>query len=164
MKILLQSTLFFPSVGGIETVSKCLAENYALLGHKCTVITRTISNEQQGFSYVIARNPTRKEKIQLIKSHDIIHCNGASLELVLLSKIFKKPIVWTHAGYQMVSIDGLGWYEGAASPLNRLGSFAFHLKKQGVLKASIEFCKLMLRNILMNYEVILRNYIIILIS
>ncbi len=145
MKILLQSTLFYPSVGGIETVSHCLAERYVELGHHCTVITRTVSEKQDVFTFQISRNPSFEQKLALIKSHDIIHCNGASLELVFWAKWFGKPIVWTHAGYQVVSIDGLGWHEGEASPLSPFASFLFHARKQGIVRASVEFLKLMTR-------------------
>ncbi|MBC7390265.1 MAG: glycosyltransferase family 4 protein [Opitutaceae bacterium] len=145
MKILLQSTLFHPSVGGIETVSKCLAENYVRLGNECTVITRTAALEPDREIYNICRNPGKDEKKELVQNHDIIHCNGASLELVFLAKKYSKPIIWTHAGYQLVCIDGLGWYEGNPSPLRPLQSYLFHCKQQGFARASIEIAKLALR-------------------
>lgn len=145
MKILLQSTLFYPSVGGIETVSQCLAERYFELGHTCTVLTRSNSDKQESFLFQVVRRPSFFEKKRLVQSHDIVHCNGASLELILLAKFFRKPIVWTHAGYQVVSIDGLGWYEGEVSPLSPYSSFLFHLKKQGVIRAAVLFLKLLLR-------------------
>ncbi len=145
MKILLQSTLFHPSVGGIETVSKCLAENYVRLGNECTVITRTVSLEPDIEIYKICRNPDNVEKEKLIQDHDLIHCNGASFELFFLAKWYRKPIIWTHAGYQLICIDGLGWYEGQPSPLNPIQSYLFHCKHQGFAKASVEIAKLFLR-------------------
>ena len=137
--------MFFPSVGGIETVSFCLAEGYVKLGHDCTVITRTKAISVDSFPFTISRNPSSSEKIQLILSHDIIHCNGASLELVFLAFRYKKPIVWTHAGYQLISIDGLGWYEGNPSPLSPWRSYLFHKNQIGFMRASKEFSKLWLR-------------------
>lgn len=145
MKILLQSTLFYPSVGGIETVSQCLADRYVELGHSCTIITRSISEKPDTFRFQIARNPSFKQKLALIKSHDIVHCNGASLELVFWAKWFGKPIVWTHAGYQLISIDGLGWHQGEASPLSPYASFQFHCQKQGIVRGTIEYAKLVVR-------------------
>lgn len=145
MKILLQSTLFFPSVGGIETVSQCLADRYSELGHDCTLITRSISNATDAFAFKIARNPSFKQKLALIKSHDIIHCNGASLELVLWAKLFGKPIVWTHQSYLLQAIDGLGWVDGEEAPLYPFASVKYHLKRFGLKWAIKEGLKLYLK-------------------
>lgn len=145
MKILLQSTLFYPSVGGIETVSQCLAENYTQLGHECTVLTRSEAINPDTLSYCVARKPTHAQKKRLIQEHDLVHCNGASLELVFWAWWYKKPIVWTHAGYQLISIDGLGWHQGEASPLAPFPSFLFHAKRQGIMRGVMELAKLLLR-------------------
>ena len=145
MKILLQSTLFFPSVGGIETVSQCLAECYVQLGHDCTIITRSISEKPDASFFQIARNPSFKQKLVLIKSHDIIHCNGASLELVFWAKLFKKPIVWTHQSYLLQAIDGLGWVDGEQAPLHPFASVQYHLKRFGLKWAIKESVKLYLK-------------------
>ncbi len=148
MKILLQSTVFYPLVGGVETVSECLANNYLALGHDCTVITRTSSSESDNrFAFKVARNLSFRQKLNIISQHDILHCNGASLELVIWAKILGKPVVWTHVGYQLTSIDGLGWHMGEASPLSPFQSFLFHYRKQGLLKASAEYAKLLLRRL-----------------
>ena len=162
MKILLQSTLFHPSVGGIETVSKCLAENYAWLGNYCTVVTRTISLEPDIDIYNVSRNPDQDEKVKLIQNHDLIHCNGASLELFFLAKRYRKPIIWTHAGYQLISIDGLGWYEGHPSPLNPFQSYLFHWRHKGFVRASLEIAKLSLRMLVshfVTYNVAITNWV-----
>lgn len=145
MKILLQSTVFYPSVGGVETVSQCVAGHYVALGHECTVLTRSISDQKDAFLYAVSRNPSFKQKLGLIKSHDVVHCNGASIELVFWAKLLGKPIIWSHVGYQTISIDGLGWHEGEASPLSAFSSFLFHAKKQGLLKGLIGYLKLLVR-------------------
>lgn len=145
MKILLQSTLFYPSVGGIETVSQCLADRYVELGHNCTIITRSISEKPDAFRFQIARNPSFKQKLALIKSYDVIHCNGASLELVLWAKLFGKPIVWTHQSYLLQAIDGLGWVDGEQAPLQPLASVKYHFKRFGLKWAIKESVKLYLK-------------------
>ena len=145
MKILSQSTLFYPSVGGIETVSQCLADRYVELGHYCTVITRSISEKPDPFRFQIARNPSFKQKLALIKSHDIVHCNGASLELVFWAKWFGKPIVWTHQSYLLQAIDGLGWVDGEQAPLHPLASVNYHFKRFGLKWAIKQSLKLYLK-------------------
>jgi len=145
LKILLQSTVFYPSVGGVETVSQCVAEHYIKLGHECTVLTRSVYDLKDTFTYNVVRNPSFTEKMDLIKSHDVVHCNGASIELVFWAKLYSKPIIWSHVGYQTISIDGLGWHEGEASPLSAFSSFLFHVQKQGLLRGFIGYLKLLVR-------------------
>ena len=145
MKILLQSTVFYPSVGGVETVSQCVAEHYIELGHECTVLTRSFSDQEDLFPYKVVRSPSFKQKLALIKSHDIVHCNGASLELVLWAKFFGKPIVWTHQSYLLQAIDGLGWVDGEQAPLHPLSSVKYHLKNFGFKWAIKEGLKLYLK-------------------
>jgi glycosyltransferase involved in cell wall biosynthesis len=122
-----------------------VAEHYTELGHECTVLTRSVSDQKDAFSYKVSRNPSFKQKLGLIKSHDVVHCNGASVELVFWAKLLGKPIIWSHVGYQTISIDGLGWHEGEASPLSAFPSFLFHVKKQGFLRGFIGYLKLLLR-------------------
>lgn len=134
-------------MGGIETVSLSLANHYQALGHSCTVLTRTPHDDVSEFPFKIVRNPSFGQKLKLLRTHDIVHCNGASIELVFLAKLLAKPIVWTHAGYQLISIDGLGWHKGEASPFGLWASFRFHMRKQGLSIALKEFAKLMLRQL-----------------
>ncbi|MFM6265416.1 MAG: glycosyltransferase family 1 protein, partial [Dolichospermum sp.] len=67
MKILLYSSVFFPSLGGIETITATLAENLALLGHECIVVTETPSNDNHTFSYKVFRKPTWQERLNLTR-------------------------------------------------------------------------------------------------
>ncbi len=147
MKILLQSTVFSPAVGGIETVSECLARHYVHLGHECTVVTKTPANlgAADAFPFPVVRNPSKSEKASLTASHDIIHSNGASLDFVPQALRSRKPLVWTHQGYQLLCIDGLGWYEGEPAPLAPIPSFFFHAKRRGPVKAAAAFAKLLIR-------------------
>ena len=55
MKILLGSHHFFPSTGGIETVSNLLAREFVALGHEVRVVTQTPGNGD--FPFTVVRRP-----------------------------------------------------------------------------------------------------------
>lgn len=147
MKILLYSYVFQPSIGGIEIVSATLAECLTQLGHSVTVVTETTSAIQDTSIYTIIRKPNVQQRIALVRSHDIVHSNGASMALFFYAKLLGKPFLWTHGGYQLSCIDGLGWVDGAAAPLTPWASVKFHWQKSGLKFAFLEAIKLFVRRL-----------------
>ncbi len=134
-----------PSLGGIEVVSATLAEKLTAKGIQCTVVTETTSQYPDNYSYKVIRNPSFIKRLKLVKNHDLIHSNGASLALFFISKLLLKPFCWTHGGYQLSCIDGLGWVEGEKAPLSPWPSINYHKKKRGFTYAIKEGLKLYLR-------------------
>jgi len=132
LKVVLYSYLFYPSVGGIESISASLAEGLIQQGHVVQVITESTSDAKDNFKYTIHRKPDFSTKKELVKWADIIVYNGASLGLQPLPLLYRKPYVWIHQGYQISCIDGLGWYEGERAPMTPWSSIAFHYSKSGL--------------------------------
>ncbi len=147
MKILLYSYAFLPSLGGIEIVSATLAEHLLKLGHSVTVATETTNEQPDNFLYNVVRTPSATERLALVRAHDIVHANGASMALFFYSKLLGKPFLWTHGGYQLSCIDGLGWVDGEPAPLTPWQSIKFHYKKTGMKFALIQGFKLYLRRL-----------------
>lgn len=145
MKILLYSYAFLPSLGGIETVSATIAENLVKLGHRVTVVTETEDKNNTTFAYKVVRQPSIWQRIQLVKSHDLVHANGASMSLFFYAKFMGKPFIWTHGGYQLSCVDGLGWVDGKQAPLTPWQSIQFHRQQSGVKFVAIQAIKLYLR-------------------
>jgi len=135
LKIVLYSYLFYPSVGGIESESRSLAEGLIKQGHQCRVVTESPATEPDSFEYSVYRNPDRKTQKELVKWADIIVYNGVGLGLQPWPVIYRKPFVWIHQGYQISCIDGLGWVEGEAAPMRPWPSIAYHYKKYGFAHA-----------------------------
>ncbi len=135
IKIVLYSYLFYPSVGGIESISASLAEGLSEQGHEVQIITESTIDMPDDVAYCIHRKPSFKAKIKLVRWADIIVYNGAGLGLQPLPVIYRKPFVWIHQGYQISCIDGLGWYEGERAPMTPWKSIVFHYKKNGLLFA-----------------------------
>ena len=58
MKILFSSYLFHPSVGGIESVSKILAEKFAAAGNDVHVVTQSDGDPRAAVNYSLTRRPS----------------------------------------------------------------------------------------------------------
>ena len=145
MKILLYSYAFLPSLGGIEIVSATLADHFVKLGHAVTVVTETTSTLSDNYPYKIIRQPSAMKRIALVRAHDIVHANGASMALFFYAKLLGKPFLWTHGGYQLSCVDGLGWVDGEPAPLTPLRSIQFHYRRSGLKFAIVQGFKLYLR-------------------
>jgi glycosyltransferase involved in cell wall biosynthesis len=145
--ILLYSRPFFPSTGGVETVSLTLAEKIAAAGHACTVVTETPADATPAptFPFAIERAPGVRRRLDLARAADVVHSNGASLALFPYAKLARKPFLWTVAGYHLISVDGAGWVDGEPAPMSPLASLQFHARKRGLRRGAVEAVKLGVR-------------------
>jgi hypothetical protein len=74
VKILLGSHHFFPSTGGIETVSNLLAREFVALGHEVRVVTQTPGFGD--FPFVVVRRPTMFELVREVRWCDVFLQNN----------------------------------------------------------------------------------------
>ncbi len=108
MKILLCSHVFAPDIGGIETVSALLAEQFSSLGSPVTVVTHTPGGPVSS-AYEVVRRPSLRKLRALARQADIVFQSNISLRTLLPLLFCGKPIVVTHHTY-LTRIDGrLGW-------------------------------------------------------
>ncbi|MEO5719424.1 MAG: glycosyltransferase family 4 protein, partial [Chthoniobacterales bacterium] len=98
MKILISSHAFAPSIGGIETVSALLADEFVRLGHPVTMVTQTPADKIDALAYRIMRQPSLRELGQAIKWSDIFWQNNLSLRTLWPALLASRPIVITHQG------------------------------------------------------------------
>jgi glycogen(starch) synthase len=98
LKVLLSSHAFFPSIGGIETVSALMAEEFCRLGHEVAVVTQTAAEADEKFSYSITRHPSTRELFGLVGWCDIFWQNNLSLRTLWPALCLGKPVVITHQG------------------------------------------------------------------
>jgi glycosyltransferase involved in cell wall biosynthesis len=153
MKILIYSPVFYPMVGGMETVTECMADLFTKEGHQCEVVTPIKHSQEDRYAFKVHRAPGLLQKIRLILWADIVYSNGATLALVPLVKILRKPYAWTHAGYQASCIDGLGWVDGEPAPIDPIGSIKYHWKKSGLFYTMAGAFKLRIRRFVANHLV-----------
>jgi glycosyltransferase involved in cell wall biosynthesis len=143
----LYSRAFWPATGGIETVSMTLATQIAAAGHDCTVVPETTDagDPTRRLPFAVERAPGARRRLALARWADVVHSNGASLALFPYAKLARRPFMWTHAGYQVISVDGAGWSDGEPAPLTPLASLRFHARKRGLRVGAVQAVKLGVR-------------------
>jgi len=99
LNILISSHAFAPSLGGIETVSALLAEEFVKLGHSVVIVTQSPGETRQTqFGAPIVRAPSPGRLVQLVKWCDVFWHNNLSIRTMWPALIWKKPLVVTHSG------------------------------------------------------------------
>ena len=109
MKILFSSYVFPPSVGGIETVSAILAEEFVSAGHEVELITETAGQDLQSRSYKVTRRPALRTIFSLLRWSDIFFQNNISLRSLWPALVLGKPSIVVHQTWIRNLRGGLGW-------------------------------------------------------
>lgn len=99
MKILLTSYFFHPSIGGIETISRRLAEDFVAAGHEVKVVTLTESRDEVAYGYEVARRPPKGRLLGLTRWCDVFFQNNISLNLAWPLLLVPRPWVVAHHTY-----------------------------------------------------------------
>lgn len=98
MKILISSHAFSPSIGGIETVSALLAQEFVRAGHEVTMVTQTAGESPEPFSFSVLRTPSLGGLQRALRWCDICWQNNMSLRTLWPALLQRIPIVITHQG------------------------------------------------------------------
>lgn len=96
MNILMSSYYFFPSVGGLEEVSRVLAREFARAGHVVKLVTQTPSIEVDDFPFEVVRRPTPLQLLGLMRWCDVYFQNNISLLLAWPLVPIRRPWVVAH--------------------------------------------------------------------
>lgn len=107
VKVLISSHAFAPHIGGIETVSGLLADEFVRLGHVVVVVTQTPAEGKDDFPYRVVRRPSFRELVAAIKWCDIYWQNNLSLRTLWPALLVTKPVVITHQGSYCRAPGGL---------------------------------------------------------
>ncbi len=97
MKILLSSYAFYPSVGGLETLSAMLAEQFCLRGHEVVVITNT-TGESVVAPYRVVRRPTKGQLFELVRWCDVFVHNNINLRSAWPLLLMRRPWAVVNSG------------------------------------------------------------------
>jgi glycosyltransferase involved in cell wall biosynthesis len=98
MRILLWSQWFAPSIGGVETISRILAEEFARQGCAVTVATHT-PGPAMDLPYAVVRQPSAGEIRRLVRAHDVFFQNTISLRTLVPAMGLGRPVVVAHASW-----------------------------------------------------------------
>lgn len=110
MKILLSSYLFHPSVGGIESVSKVLAEKFSAASNDVHVITQSSGGVVPGANYGITRRPSIAQLLTLLRRRDLFFQNNISLRSLIPALILRKPTLVVHQTWLQNTRGEVGWH------------------------------------------------------
>ena len=76
MKILLSSHAFYPNLGGLESVSEVLADEWVRRGHEVRVVTQTPGADKPEWGFEVVRQPCAGELMNLVRWSDVFFHNN----------------------------------------------------------------------------------------
>jgi glycogen synthase len=109
MRILFSSFAFRPGVGGIETVSEILAEQFVDRGHEIELVTETPGEEQDYKGYRVVRRPGVMKLLALLRSSDLFFQNNISVRSLLPALLLQKPAIVVHQTWIRNTRGELNW-------------------------------------------------------
>ena len=99
LNILVSSHAFAPSLGGIETVSALLAEEFVKANHSVVIVTQSAGeSDQTPFGAPIVRGASPWKLVRLVKWCDVFWHNNLSIRTMWPGLVLGKPLVVTHSG------------------------------------------------------------------
>lgn len=120
MNILIYTHNWAPSVGGVETITRSLAQGVAERSRvetsdpiQVTVVTRTPAGvvDDSSLPFAVVRRPSLVRLIRLMRSACLIHLAGPALLPLALAWLLRKPVFVEHHNYQSACPNGLLIYQ-----------------------------------------------------
>jgi glycosyltransferase involved in cell wall biosynthesis len=96
MKIVIYSPLFYPSVGGLETVVSLLAHEFLRQGNEVKLVSQIPETDSKLFPFEVIRQPNRQQLLRLTRWCDIYFQGCVSLKGLWPLLMIPKPLVVTH--------------------------------------------------------------------
>jgi glycogen synthase len=96
MRILFSSHVFAPSVGGLESVSRMLAEEFVRQGHEVRLITQTVGPAESNHLFSVLRRPSARELLAQTRWCDVCFHNNISLPRAWPLLAVHRPWVIAH--------------------------------------------------------------------
>lgn len=111
MKILIYSSVFYPSFGGIETVVSILSNEFIKQGHEVKLVTQIPATDSKTFPFEIIRQPSWQQLLKLTKWCDIYFQACVSLKAIWPLLIIRRPWVVTHQTWYCRADGSLSWQD-----------------------------------------------------
>ncbi len=111
MKILIYSPLFYPSIGGVETVLYILAHEFVSLGHEVKLISETPAIDSKIFPFEVFRQANYRQILKLTQWCDVYFQGNISLKGIWPLAIARKPLMVTHQTWYRRLDGSLGWQD-----------------------------------------------------
>ena len=125
MKILFATHRFYPEVGGLETVSLILAEEFAAAGHEVRLVTHAAADETTDdtrFAYPVFRRPGAGKMLSLLRWCDVYFQNNISVRTLWPLLLVRRPWVPAHHTWLTRVSGSVGWQDRLKKWLLRRGT------------------------------------------
>lgn len=109
MKIVIYSSVFYPSTGGMETVAEVLANEFSQLGHEVSVVTKTpLGSEidKDRWSFIVFRDISFKKYVALLHNADVVLHNCISLKQVFPDWLYRHKVFVIHHTWYNTHLNG----------------------------------------------------------
>lgn len=143
MRIFLYSRAFYPSLGGVEQSSLLLARELSRRGHRVAVATDVEADSalDASLGFEVIRAPSRSSLVRAARAADLVHANGYSAIAYGISGAARRPLVFTHHGYQASCLVGLGWHDGHRCESRLLRCAALTTRQRGASYAARQLAR-----------------------
>lgn len=111
MKILIYSPLFYPSVGGLETVVSILADEFVEQGHTVKLVSTVTITDKKVFPFEVICKPNFLKLLNLTQWCDVYFQPVISLKGIWTLLISPKPWVVAHHNWYTRPNGSLGWQD-----------------------------------------------------
>ncbi|MFM6819100.1 MAG: glycosyltransferase family 1 protein, partial [Dolichospermum sp.] len=111
MKILIYSPLFYPSIGGLETIISTLAHEFIYQGHEVKLISQTPATDSKEFPFEIIRQPSIKQLLQLTHWCEIYFQGCVSLKGIWPLIFVYRPLVISHQTWYCRTDGSESWQD-----------------------------------------------------
>jgi len=138
VRIFIQSRAFHPSVGGLEQASLLLARELTSRGHTVTVATDVLDDARAdaGFAFDVLRGLSLPQMARAAKRADLVHASGFSVLAYAIAAVARRPLVFTHHGYQATCLVGNGWHDGPRCEYRLTRCASLTARQRGVAHAA----------------------------
>jgi len=111
MKILIYSPMFYPSIGGLETVVSILAHEFVAQGHEVKLVSQIPATDNKYFPFEIIRQPNPMQLLNLTRWCDVYFQPNISLKGIWQLLIAPKRWVVSHNSWYSRSDRSLSWQD-----------------------------------------------------
>ena len=108
MKILIYSSVFYPSLGGIETVVSSLTHEFVFQGHEVKLVTQVPAPDSKVFPFEVIRRPSWQKLLKLTAWCDVYFQICMSLKGIYPLLMIRKPWIVTHQNWYSRLDSSLG--------------------------------------------------------
>lgn len=111
MRILIYSPLFYPSIGGLETIVSILAHEFVRQGHDVKLVCSIRAKEPDTFPFEVYRRSNPYQLLKLTDWCDIFFQANVSLKGIWPLIIKRKPLAISHNGWYSRPSGRIGWQD-----------------------------------------------------